>query len=292
MSSVAHKQLTANDDPNGNGHDLGDTATLEPNNDGHDMPDALPSLPAQRHAEERAALLHEHHARSGRVIAYRPLHTCQLKQILPPNTRGLPNAAILLAQLVYWHGQGANGDWTYKRDLDMREETGLSTKELKHAKALLRKSRLVTIEYHGIPPDSIPPVTWYRVDQLQELNARSGRVIAYRPRHTCLLEQILPPKTRGLPNAAILLAQLIYWHGKGANGDWTYKKDLDMREETGLSRMELKHAKELLRKSRLVAIEHHGIPPLTWYCVDLKNLVSLLRRGCGTAEWEGSTYRR
>ncbi len=40
----------------------------------------------------------------------------------------------------------------------------------------------------------------------------------------------------GCVKAGIFICQLLYWHGKGKKGEWTYKSRKELTKETGLSR--------------------------------------------------------
>jgi len=192
MSSVAHKQLTANDDPGGNGHDAPDaaptiinpdaTATLSEtaeiatlpeiatDDNDHDMPAAAISPAPQRPPmPPRATPDGQAKARADATrltdqaemrVRYLPELVYILEGLLPPGRdRGLLATALVLSQLVYWHGKGEYAPWTYKRDRDMQHETVITPNELRHAKKNLLETRLVDIQYHYLPR-----VTWYRVN--------------------------------------------------------------------------------------------------------------------------------
>ncbi|MBM4078392.1 MAG: hypothetical protein FJ278_01750 [Planctomycetes bacterium] len=106
-----------------------------------------------------------------------------------------------------------------------------------------------------------------------------GPVAAFPRRLPAFLESLLPVEdSRGLLAAAHLLSQLVYWHKRGANGEWTYKRDVDMMAETGLTRHELLRAKHLLVKTHFVNITHRGLPRTTWYRVDMINLLNAAKR--------------
>ena len=84
---------------------------------------------------------------------------------------GSINAGLLLSQLLYWHS-AVNGREFYKTDIEISNETYLSEKELRNAKARLKALPFVKIEARGIPR-----VTYYDFD----LNALALAISDYNP---------------------------------------------------------------------------------------------------------------
>lgn len=72
----------------------------------------------------------------GRPVAYYP----ELARFL-----GNVDAAILLAQLVYWKGRTAH-DYLYTTDSALEDETGLTTRELRRARKLLSGPGIITAQ--------------------------------------------------------------------------------------------------------------------------------------------------
>jgi hypothetical protein len=71
-----------------------------------------------------------------------------------------------------------------------------------------------------------------------------GRPIAYHPE--------IAPHVGGV-KAAVLLCQLVYWtpRAKDAEG-WIYKSQLELMFETGMSRDELRQARDTLKRKRFI----------------------------------------
>lgn len=94
---------------------------------------------------------------------------------------GSINAGLLLSQLLYWHS-AVNGREFYKTDIEISNETYLSEKELRNAKARLRALAFVKITLRGMPA-----VTYYDFDlqalaeAIADLDSPKGR-IQYRPK--------------------------------------------------------------------------------------------------------------
>jgi hypothetical protein len=80
------------------------------------------------------------------------------------------------------------------------------------------------------------------------LSQLPGHLIAYYP---AIVPQV------GSVNAAVLLCQLVYWtpRAKDAQG-WVYKTQLELMQETGLSRHEQRKARDML-KARGLLEEHY-----------------------------------
>ena len=95
------------------------------------------------------------------------------------------------------------------------------------------------------------------------------RPVAYHP---------MLAKRLGSVKAALFLSQLLYWHGKGRHGDWTWKTFADFYDETGLSRKEQDTARALLRKKGLLDEKRAGPKGVRHFRVNLDALACLLER--------------
>jgi len=116
---------------------------------------------------------------------------------------GSMNAGVLLSQLFYWCG-AVNGRKFYKRDAEIMDEIKLSEKELRTAKALLKKLPFLTITVEGMPAQ-----TFYDFD-LQKMDAELQRIAGKEPQKgrvknspkggtsTALWAELEPPKGRNI----------------------------------------------------------------------------------------------
>lgn len=96
----------------------------------------------------------------------------------------------------------------------------------------------------------------------------NGNVIAYHPDLA---------RVGGGITSGILLSQLLYWTGKGADADgWIFKKQTDWTKETALSRAEQETARRRLRERGLLEEKLAGIPSVVHYRIDLDKLAELL----------------
>lgn len=64
----------------------------------------------------------------------------------------------------------------------------------------------------------------------------------------------------GSAKAALLVSYLLYWRGKGAKIDYTYKTVPDMHTETGLTKNEQKSAIDICVAAGFLKVVHKGIP--------------------------------
>jgi hypothetical protein len=74
----------------------------------------------------------------------------------------------------------------------------------------------------------------------------------------------------------IFLSQLLYWHGRGRKGDWTYKTADEFENETGLTRKQQERCRLLLREAGVLDEEKHGIPAVLHFRLNLERLGELL----------------
>jgi hypothetical protein len=85
-----------------------------------------------------------------RPIVYLPIY----RQITGSTTAG-----IMLSQLMYWHDK-MGGKEFWKTDEEIRNETGLTIKELKLAKKRIKSLSFISIERKGVPCR-----TFYTIDE-------------------------------------------------------------------------------------------------------------------------------
>lgn len=79
-------------------------------------------------------------------------------------------------------------------------------------------------------------------------------------------------------NAAILLSQLLYWHGKGNRKDgWFFKTIEEMKEETGLSRTQQESAIKHLKQHGVVSTKRKDIPAKRHFKVHMRKLQTCLQ---------------
>jgi hypothetical protein len=83
-------------------------------------------------------------------------------------------------------------------------------------------------------------------------------------------------KALGSVKAGILLAQLLYWQGKGRNKEWTYKTIEEMYEETALSRKEQENAIAICKRKGVLMVIRKGIPPRRHFNVNIEKLIELI----------------
>lgn len=76
--------------------------------------------------------------------------------------------------------------------------------------------------------------------------------------------------------AAILLAQLLYWHKRGNDEVWVYKTVNEFREETGLSRAEQDTAIRILKKFGIVEVKRKRVPQIRHFKTNLDAVKNLL----------------
>jgi hypothetical protein len=92
-----------------------------------------------------------------RPIAYYPVYR---------KITGSLTGAVLLSQLMYWF---SIKDSFYKTDSEIKEETQLTTDELRSAKKTIKKLDFIIIERKGIPAK-----TWYTIDWIAYKEALEG----------------------------------------------------------------------------------------------------------------------
>lgn len=104
-------------------------------------------------------------------------------------------------------------------------------------------------------------------DQIKAiLKSLNSRPVAFFPAYVDLTGSI---------TAGLLLSQLMYW---ASAMDWEefYKTNQEIRKETGLSENELRLAKKIV--ASYVKIEKRGVPPKTWYKIELDDILANLAK--------------
>ncbi|EKN3637844.1 hypothetical protein NUF98_004758 [Yersinia enterocolitica] len=75
---------------------------------------------------------------------------------------------------------------------------------------------------------------------------------------------------------ALLLSQMVYWHNRTNSGDWFYKTQTELEDETGLSRYEQEGARKKLRDIGVLEESKKGIPAKLYFQVNEARLQELL----------------
>lgn len=97
------------------------------------------------------------------------------------------------------------------------------------------------------------------------------RPIAYQPAYANLKSG----KVRTGPVAAVFLSQMVYWHNR-MNGEWMYKTQAEIREETSLTRDEQETARKRLVALGILEEQLRGVPATMHYRVNAERLEALL----------------
>jgi len=105
------------------------------------------------------------------------------------------------------------------------------------------------------------------MEQSVLISILGDRPIAYHP---------ILAKAFGSVKAAVFLSQLLYWHGKGKYGEWTYKTANQFYEETGLSRREQESARKLLKKKGVLEEKRAGVPARLHFRVGIERLIEVV----------------
>jgi len=79
----------------------------------------------------------------------------------------------------------------------------------------------------------------------------------------------------GKLTAGVMLSQLMYWWSS-VNGREFYKTDDELREETGLSKEEIKSAKKTLVSKGFITYKLKGIPAKTHYIINIEKIINEL----------------
>lgn len=110
----------------------------------------------------------------------------------------------------------------------------------------------------------------YSEETLQLLNALGARPIAYHPAFA---------RVWGV-KAAILLGQLIYWHGKQSNTEgWIRKTVAEIDEETALSEYEQETARSALAAAGVIEYKRMGVPAMPHFRISHDAILAALTAG-------------
>lgn len=80
----------------------------------------------------------------------------------------------------------------------------------------------------------------------------------------------------GSIKSAILFSRIMYWSEKTEQKEFC-KTDSNLREETYLTEKEFRHAKSTLKRLDLINIKIKGIPPKSYYSVNINILINELK---------------
>ncbi|MFA6554267.1 MAG: hypothetical protein WCS89_02045 [Candidatus Paceibacterota bacterium] len=80
----------------------------------------------------------------------------------------------------------------------------------------------------------------------------------------------------GSVKAGILICQLLFWDGKGADKYWTYKTADDLYMETALTRNEQDTAIRICKNKGILEVKLKGIPAKRHFHINKEKLVALL----------------
>lgn len=84
-------------------------------------------------------------------------------------------------------------------------------------------------------------------------------------------------KVLGGVEAGIFASQFFYWYGKGHDPEgWVYKTQVDIEDETGLSRRNQETARKKLRKLGVLEERYAGMPAKLYYRLNLDVLFPLM----------------
>lgn len=99
-------------------------------------------------------------------------------------------------------------------------------------------------------------------------DAMSRRMVAFYPALAVALDSI---------PAAIMLGQLLYWHGKQKDPDgWIRKSAAEMEEETAVTARQQEYARPVLTEKGLIQYERRGVPAMGHYKIDHDKIIDLL----------------
>jgi len=99
------------------------------------------------------------------------------------------------------------------------------------------------------------------------LDVLSRRTIAYHPDLALAL---------GSVPAAVILSQLLYWHGKQADPDgWIKKTAVELEEETGVTERQQETTRPAMIEAGLVEFQRRGVPAMPFYRVNHNKIIEL-----------------
>lgn len=116
-------------------------------------------------------------------------------------------------------------------------------------------------------------MTTYSPETRALLDALSRQTIAYHPDLAATLGSI---------PAAVILGQLLYWHGKQADPDgWIMKTAKDFEAETAITERQQETVRAILVGVGAVKFERRGIPAMPFYKIDHDKIISLYVNNAG-----------
>lgn len=80
----------------------------------------------------------------------------------------------------------------------------------------------------------------------------------------------------GSVKAGIFLSQLLYWHEKGRNPEWTYKTIDEIKEELALTRKEQDAAIKICKDKKVIEVKLKGMPAKRHFRINIDNIIKLL----------------
>lgn len=107
----------------------------------------------------------------------------------------------------------------------------------------------------------------YSPETRKLLDALSRRTVAYHPDLATALGSI---------PAAIILGQLLYWHGKQADKDgWIMKTAKELEAETAVTERQQENVRQILVSAGAVKFERRHTPAMPFYKIDHDRIVEL-----------------
>lgn len=107
----------------------------------------------------------------------------------------------------------------------------------------------------------------YSPETRRLLDALSRRTVAYHPDLATALGSI---------PAAIILGQLLYWHGKQADKDgWIMKTAKELEDETAVTERQQENVRQILVSSGAVEFERRATPAMPFYRINHDRIIEL-----------------
>ena len=200
-------------------------------------------------------------------------------------------AALLLSQTIYWTRHGpdveSSGGWIFKTTEQWEMETGLTAKEQRTARRVLRGLGVLDEQRGGIPAK-----LYFRVSAdvlVSLLTAHIGRRSrAFSWADGAAVAELLGPplafhralaQVAGGINAGLLLSRGLYLTRiqlKAERNSWVCRSTANWLEELGLTRREQETARKELAHTGVWEEQLAGIPPRVFVRVRLDQLLTLL----------------
>ena len=107
----------------------------------------------------------------------------------------------------------------------------------------------------------------YSPETRKLLDALSRRTVAYHPDLATALGSI---------PAAIILGQLLYWHGKQADPDgWIMKTAKELEAETAVTERQQENVRQILVSAGAVQFERRSTPAMPFYRINHDRIIEL-----------------